>query len=77
MDYNIKKCPFCGYSADLWQNYSAKTDKFFVYCKCSVCGAQSRTFASEEEPSECDWSNIACENAVEAWNMRARDVEES
>lgn len=75
MENEIKNCPFCGAEANIWQNYSCKTGYYFVYCKCSMCGAQGKTFPSECEPAEIGWSNSACDSAIKAWNTRVKEVE--
>lgn len=71
----IKNCPFCGAEAELWQNYSNKFNCYFVYCKCSMCGSQTRTVSSKEEPAQIGWNNSACESVVKAWNTRAKEAE--
>ena len=68
-DY-IKPCPFCGGTACLNSNYSYKTRAYFVYVKCDVCRARAKTYLSREEPDTVDWDNIACNDAINAWNMR-------
>lgn len=69
----IKKCPFCDGSACLTANYSYKCRSYFVYVKCDICGAQGKIYKSEEDPSADKWDNAACNDAVNAWNMRTAE----
>lgn len=78
----IKPCPHCGGNACLNQNYSYKARSYFVFVKCDICGSQGKIYNSKEEPAAADWSNTACDNAIEAWNLRTpeqsrHDPEES
>lgn len=66
----IKKCPFCGGVACLSSNYSYKTRSYFVYVKCDICGGQGKTYRSEGDPAAESWANVACYDAINAWNMR-------
>ena len=66
----LKPCPFCGGVAFLNSNFSNRYRTYFVYSKCEICNAQGKTYASKDNPPDTDWSNAACESAVEAWNMR-------
>lgn len=77
MDLKLKRCPFCGESADLL--YSQVMYGYFIYCKCSVCSAQSRTFsfARTELDENGDFRNsISAVMAAEAWNRRCTDAEQ-
>ena len=65
-----EKCPFCGGRAGLVSNHSGKLHTYFIYVKCEICGAQGRTYRSEEEPAAAGWNNAACIDALAAWNMR-------
>ena len=65
-----RPCPHCGGPVDIHQNYSYKNKCYFVYVRCCVCGAQSRTFGCKDDASEHDWNNKACRDAIKAWNLR-------
>lgn len=68
----IKSCPFCGNDAAmLYRNYSHKTRTYFVWMECEVCGAKSKTFASEDDPVDNNWETNGCYRAIAAWNRRA------
>lgn len=69
----LKTCPHCGGDADLEQNYSYKARSYFVFVKCSICGAQGKIFNSDEEPAAAEWRNMACNSAAAAWNMRVSE----
>lgn len=66
----IKKCPFCGGKATLNSNYSHKARAYFVFVKCDVCGGQGKIYYNQDDPSENDWNDTPCNDAVNAWNMR-------
>lgn len=66
----LKKCPHCGGLAALNSNYSWRTKGYFVCVRCDICGSQGKSYFSDDAPAETDWSNIACRDAVNAWNMR-------
>ena len=66
----MKPCPHCGGTACLHANYSYKIRSYFVYVKCDICHAQAKSYRSEEDPTEADWQNAACIDAIKAWNMR-------
>lgn len=74
----LKPCPFCGGEADLWYNHGRYC--YFVYCQCSVCSAQSRTFSlGRIVPNDNDeeWADSApAARAVEAWNRRCLNAEQ-
>lgn len=70
MHDSIKACPHCGGTACLTSNYSYKTRTYFTFVKCDICGAQGKTYSSNEEPAAADWNNNACRDAISAWNMR-------
>lgn len=65
---DLKPCPFCGGRASLRNNYNTKHRGFYVYAKCDICGAQSKSFFSLEDPAEIQGEEIKA--AAEAWNMR-------
>ena len=67
---SVKTCPHCGGGASLNCNYSRKTRSYFVYVRCDICGAQGKTYRSMEDPQAVRWDNMACKDAVKAWNMR-------
>ena len=65
----IKPCPFCGGDALVERRYSERKRRSFVFVKCVVCDAQSKTAIS----GEGEYSNMpdpACEYVVRTWNMR-------
>lgn len=66
----IKPCPHCGGIACINANYSYKVRKYFVFVKCDICGAQAKIYTCDNHPSEEDWDNVACRDALNAWNMR-------
>lgn len=67
---SLKGCPHCGGPGSIWANYSYKTRSYFVFVKCGLCGAQGKVFTSDNDPEEEGWNNVACNNAVMAWNLR-------
>ena len=71
--FEIKSCPHCGCDATLTANWSYKAKKYFVFVKCDMCGSQGKVYRSDTDPDNDKWENIACYNAVKAWNMR-KDV---
>jgi len=72
---NIKACPHCGATACLTSNYSYKTRTYFVFVKCDICGAQGKIYNSKEEPAAANWDNTACNDAINAWNLRTPERE--
>lgn len=72
-DKIIKKCPHCGGLAVLNSNYSWSFKSHFVYVKCNICGAQGKSYFSEDTPDEVGWDNLACNDAINAWNMRYKE----
>ena len=72
---NIKACPHCGATACLTSNYSYKTRTYFVFVKCDICGAQGKIYNSKEEPAAAEWNNTACNDAINAWNLRTPERE--
>lgn len=73
MGETLKKCPFCNGNAFLQGRFNYKQRSYFVCAKCNICGAQGKTYTSEEDPEEVDWNNSACNEAVTAWNMRYKE----
>lgn len=73
-DY-IKPCPHCGGTACLNSNYSYKARSYFVFVKCDICGAAGKIYNSKDEPAAAGWNIPACNDAVNAWNMRYKEQE--
>ncbi|MCI9553016.1 MAG: hypothetical protein HFE94_05725 [Acutalibacter sp.] len=70
----LKPCPFCKGEAALWSSYGKFG--YFVYCKCEICGATSKTFPLGESLPE-DWGELtASRKAADAWNRRCCDAEQ-
>lgn len=63
----ILNCPHCNGAGELQANYSTRNRCYFVFVKCSMCGAQGKVFSTQEEPKE-DREVLA--KSVSAWNMR-------
>ena len=75
-EQHLKSCPHCGGAAYLEQNYSYKARSYFVFVKCSICGAQGKIFNSEQEPAAAEWqTGLAMNAAAAAWNMRTAEQE--
>ena len=75
----MKRCPFCGgQDPDLHANYSFENSVWFTYVKCTFCGSRGRTYTTKTNPEKDGWDegNLACRDAVAAWNTRAEDTEE-
>ncbi len=78
MEKEIKKCPFCGGEANLFSDFKVSGNDTDVYapngysvsCECCKCGARGKEFISLEDPEKDNWGNIACRDAIKAWNMR-------
>ena len=70
----VKTCPHCGGSACLNSTYSRKTNAYYIYVKCDICGAQGKAYRSAEDPQESEWTSYTCLDAVNAWNMRTGEV---
>ena len=71
---NLKKCPFCGsYKIYVNKNYSGKTNTFFYFVKCDICGGTGGSAGLPkyfEITDENEWNNDACDRAVAKWNNR-------
>ena len=68
---DLLNCPFCGNEAELQANsIRRQRGSWFVFSKCTYCGATGRSFVSDDDPDEVDWNNKACRNAAIAWNKR-------
>ncbi|MDE5754586.1 MAG: Lar family restriction alleviation protein [Oscillospiraceae bacterium] len=78
MGNDLKNCPFCGGEANLFSKFKVNGDAldeyasngYSVRCECKVCGAEGKEFISLENPANVEWNNMACKDAVRAWNMR-------
>lgn len=70
MNDTVKPCPHCGGSASLSSFYSYRQYFYYVFVKCDICGAQGKTYKSIGKPSQENWNNEACIDALNAWNMR-------
>lgn len=69
----LKPCPFCGGGASLNAKYTYRNKCWFVFVKCEICNGQGKTFRSNQCPADDDWSNDACDSAINAWNMRREE----
>lgn len=67
---NIKRCPHCNGDAVLQSNYSSRYRAYFIFCKCTICGAQGKTCSSNTDPVDSNWEMQPCYDALAAWNMR-------
>ena len=70
MSHDIKPCPHCAGNAELWANYNRKINGYFVFVKCSLCGAQGRIYMSRKNPEFYGWDIDPCLYALESWNQR-------
>lgn len=70
LEMQIKPCPHCGGAACLNSNYSNRHRTFFVFVKCDLCGAQGKTYSSQDNPAAVEWDNKPCNDAIDAWNLR-------
>ncbi len=77
--YQIKLCPFCGGRPYLEGHTRAfingETTKV-AFVRCTQCSARSGRF-NLADFGKSSWSIDACKAAVEAWNSRAQDTEET
>lgn len=82
MGKNIKNCPFCGGEADLFKEFKVDKNDFdnqfamngyAMACECKICGARGKEFISLEDPEEANWDNMACRDAIRAWNTRINE----
>lgn len=65
----IKNCPFCGDTADLFFNYGRHG--YFVYVECDLCKAKGAAFSFGRELPN-DWiERFPSEKAIRSWNRRA------
>nr|DAR19827.1 MAG TPA: restriction alleviation protein [Caudoviricetes sp.] len=68
MHIEIYNCPFCGAEANI--HYQGYRKGYLVFCKCSLCEAQSKALHSDENPEDVDWLNQPCFDAIVRWNRR-------
>lgn len=73
----IALCPFCGGEGIMHTIYSSRNRGFIIMVKCSRCGSQGQTYFTHEDPEECDWRGKTFDYAVEAWNRRYFDEDDS
>ena len=66
----IKTCPHCGGEASLKASYSPSRERYYVYVKCHICGAQGKSYYTPVDPEEDNFTSWPCGDAVSAWNMR-------
>lgn len=70
----IKPCPFCGSEANVYSNYNHRSNCYFVYCKCSMCNAQSggvyHSKCTQDMTDEEFWTTPAVFEAIKKWNTR-------
>lgn len=70
----LKPCPFCGSEDAEMEANCNKRGQWFVYVRCELCRASSRTFTnkSEERPDcEAFWNDVSVRKAMNAWNTRS------
>lgn len=68
-DAYVYACPFCGGRAELVYNYSEKSNRYYVFIRCTFCRSQGRIYGTKEPMPE-KGMNKASKNAVMAWNLR-------
>lgn len=81
MANDIKNCPFCGGEANLFSEFKVNGNNddeyapngYSVKCECEKCGAKGKEFISLENPADVKWENMACTDAIKAWNMRCNE----
>lgn len=74
MDFELKKCPFCGGKAMLNEKYNPKTRLTFTEVICLVCGGRGKTAIYNKN---YDYQKErAYETAVSAWNLRSEEEDE-
>lgn len=66
----LRECPFCGGDATLTSNWNRTYRKFYINCRCTVCGSSGKGYTSTVDPAEDDWQNAACYDAAAIWNKR-------
>lgn len=69
----IKNCPHCNGVGEIQANYSRNNHCYFVFVKCTLCGAQGKVFSTTEEPAE-DMETVV--KSISAWNMRYKESEQ-
>ena len=60
----IKNCPHCGGTANIWKKYDPIEDGVVTVVVCDICGAQGKPATAENDIK-------ASKIAVFGWNMRA------
>ena len=69
MESELKSCPFCGGTAELWTRNGR--NGHIVFAKCSVCDAQSRVKSAHGDPDDKDfWYQISVAEVIRLWNLR-------
>lgn len=69
----VKKCPFCGGTADLMFSgvQGASVWHGYIICKCNSCGCSGKGQFYHGEPIEIDlYDTVGGERAIDAWNRR-------
>lgn len=70
---DLRACPFCGGSATLFRNYNYRSNVWFVFAKCEVCGAQGKSVPVRTDldlEDETWWESYDCKKAEVFWNTR-------
>jgi hypothetical protein len=73
----LEACPFCGGKASLWSpRYSISADCGDAQVRCSVCEAEGPAVLCDMDDADAElhWPG-ACQQAIAAWNRRARPLE--
>ena len=65
----LKPCPFCGGSADLFERYSATKRSNYVQVRCCECGAQGGPYKYRTEAR----AKRARKLAINNWNRRTTE----
>lgn len=71
----LKKCPFCGGTADVWK----RPGKFgmMVYVKCDICECQTRVKTAKATVDDAEfWGQTAVQQVFDLWNRRCADAEQ-
>lgn len=65
----LKQCPFCGGEPEMY--WRKGRIGLFVYCKCTVCDAQTGTKTAHGNPEDDDfWEQNAVKAVEQKWNSR-------
>lgn len=71
----LKKCPFCGGTADVWKRPGKYGTMVFV--KCDICEAQTRVKTAKAVEDEDEfWEQTAVQQVFDLWNRRRADAEQ-